>query len=209
MWPNPQETAELATFIEEIFNGKLHFLCIVVELSLSDFTNACDYSYGKASYLCLVDENGRIHCGYAIEKSWVAFLKYIIAPRMEVVNATLLIKTSALLKKNYSLFVRKKYFEQIENSLWAASGMNTENSTFPLLTGLSWLGNILKWKVIWREHERQSCWLCFQKQPPEELETTACNFFKNVTLAEHLWVIASVLPVALIWAAKTKLKEGF
>ena len=26
MWPNPQETADLVTFIEEILNGKLHFL---------------------------------------------------------------------------------------------------------------------------------------------------------------------------------------
>ena len=25
MWPNPQETMDLATFTEEIVNGKLHF----------------------------------------------------------------------------------------------------------------------------------------------------------------------------------------
>ena len=27
MWPNPQETADLVKFTEEILNGKLHFLC--------------------------------------------------------------------------------------------------------------------------------------------------------------------------------------
>ena len=27
MWPNPQKTADLVTFTEEILNGKLHFLC--------------------------------------------------------------------------------------------------------------------------------------------------------------------------------------
>ena len=27
MWPDPQETADLVTFTEEIFNVKLHFLC--------------------------------------------------------------------------------------------------------------------------------------------------------------------------------------
>ena len=27
MRPNPQETADLVTFTEEIHNGKLHFLC--------------------------------------------------------------------------------------------------------------------------------------------------------------------------------------
>ena len=27
MWPNPQKTADLVTFNDEILNGKLHFLC--------------------------------------------------------------------------------------------------------------------------------------------------------------------------------------
>ena len=27
MWPNPQIPADLVTFIKEILNGKLHFLC--------------------------------------------------------------------------------------------------------------------------------------------------------------------------------------
>ena len=27
MWPNPQKTADLVTFTEEILTGKLHFLC--------------------------------------------------------------------------------------------------------------------------------------------------------------------------------------
>ena len=29
MWPNPQETADLVTFTEEILNEKFHFLCSV------------------------------------------------------------------------------------------------------------------------------------------------------------------------------------
>ena len=28
MWPNPQETGDLATFTEEILNGKLHFCAV-------------------------------------------------------------------------------------------------------------------------------------------------------------------------------------
>ena len=27
MWPNPQETADLVTVAEKIFNGKRYFLC--------------------------------------------------------------------------------------------------------------------------------------------------------------------------------------
>ena len=30
MWPNPQDSADLVTFNEEIINGKLHFLCSVI-----------------------------------------------------------------------------------------------------------------------------------------------------------------------------------
>ena len=29
MWPNPQETADLVIFTEEIHNGKLHFYAVV------------------------------------------------------------------------------------------------------------------------------------------------------------------------------------
>ena len=34
MWPNPQETADLVTFVEEILNGKLHF-CAVLDVGKS------------------------------------------------------------------------------------------------------------------------------------------------------------------------------
>ena len=40
MWPNPQVTADLVTFIEEILNGKLHFLCSV---SISESSRYCHY----------------------------------------------------------------------------------------------------------------------------------------------------------------------
>ena len=44
MWPNPQETADLVTYTEEIFNGKLLFLCsdsIEVLKSASEKISLC------------------------------------------------------------------------------------------------------------------------------------------------------------------------
>ena len=38
MWPNPQETADLITFNEEILNEKLHFLCSAFEKVLLEIT---------------------------------------------------------------------------------------------------------------------------------------------------------------------------
>ena len=31
MWPNPQETVDLVTFTEEIFNGKRHFCAVIMK----------------------------------------------------------------------------------------------------------------------------------------------------------------------------------
>ena len=41
MWPNPQESADLVTFTQEILNEKLHFLCSVHSADSKDtyFTN--------------------------------------------------------------------------------------------------------------------------------------------------------------------------
>ena len=64
MWPNPQETAYLVTFIEEILNGKLHFLCSVIDQSvifynasnlfggnvISCFLNPAHFSFGYISF---------------------------------------------------------------------------------------------------------------------------------------------------------------
>ena len=35
MWSNPQETADLVTFTEEILNGKLHFLRSDIVISVT------------------------------------------------------------------------------------------------------------------------------------------------------------------------------
>ena len=43
MWPNPQETADLVTFTEEILNGILHFLCSEMELHWITFSAASQY----------------------------------------------------------------------------------------------------------------------------------------------------------------------
>ena len=39
MWPNPQETVDLATFTEEVLNGKLHFcaLLLITWITMSKF----------------------------------------------------------------------------------------------------------------------------------------------------------------------------
>ena len=44
MWPNPQETADLVTFTEEVLNGKLHSSCSVSTLHCWDFSafDSCD-----------------------------------------------------------------------------------------------------------------------------------------------------------------------
>ena len=66
----------------------------IVEYSLNHFVDTCKFVYGQASYLCLVNESGRIHCCLVIGKSRVAPLQYIEMPRTELVAATLSVKIS-------------------------------------------------------------------------------------------------------------------
>ena len=59
MWINPQETADLVIFTEEILNGKLHFLCNDREIyregkhqappkNILDSMNTTIFSYEKS-----------------------------------------------------------------------------------------------------------------------------------------------------------------
>ena len=55
MWPNPQETADLVTFTEEILNGKLHFLCSIIARDVFGFLlNIYDeaFSLKGVNYFC-------------------------------------------------------------------------------------------------------------------------------------------------------------
>ena len=47
MSPNPQETADLVTFTEEILNGKLHFLCSEVNEIISNVFSRRKISLNK------------------------------------------------------------------------------------------------------------------------------------------------------------------
>ena len=56
----------------------------VSECSLHHFSDGCKNGYGQASYLRLVHDNGKIHCGYVMGKSRVTPLKYVSIPGLEL-----------------------------------------------------------------------------------------------------------------------------
>ena len=45
MWPNPQKTADLVTFTEEILSGKLHFLCSDGSIFFMENANPIYFSF--------------------------------------------------------------------------------------------------------------------------------------------------------------------
>ena len=55
---------------------------VLHSIQLHHFSDASEEGYGAASYLRLVDDKGRIHCGLLMGKSRVAPLKTITVPRM-------------------------------------------------------------------------------------------------------------------------------
>ena len=58
MWPNPQKTADLLTFTEEILNAKLHILCSATPIYgfglPEDYLKTCDFIL-----LCATNANER------------------------------------------------------------------------------------------------------------------------------------------------------
>ena len=75
MWPNPQETADLVTFTEEIIHGKLYFLCSVDNIWM--FQNSREIRAVNLS-LCMwyslillyKNENSRYEVLFLFNRKW-------------------------------------------------------------------------------------------------------------------------------------------
>ena len=67
MRSNPQETADLVTFSEEILNGKLHFLCSVSKSSVSR-----EFILSDQGFDAMRKSSWSLHIAFG--KSWTLFL---------------------------------------------------------------------------------------------------------------------------------------
>ena len=70
MWPNPQKTADLVTFTEEILNGKLHFCAVLISDMITDmYKNNFLRDFEKRN---LVIQNPMVieQCTFAKLKVW-------------------------------------------------------------------------------------------------------------------------------------------
>ena len=84
--------------------GMLH------NVQLHHFSDASEVGYGTASYLRLVDDMGRIHCGLVMAKSRVAPLKTVTIPRMELTAAVLSVKLHKFITEQLDLPINKTIF---------------------------------------------------------------------------------------------------
>ena len=75
----------------------------VVDCSLHYFSDACEFGYGQATYLCMVDDKGKIHCSLVMGKARVTPMKYVSIPRIELTAAVLSVKIAVMLRKELKL----------------------------------------------------------------------------------------------------------
>uniref|UniRef100_A0A0S7ENZ8 PPUP8834 n=1 Tax=Poeciliopsis prolifica TaxID=188132 RepID=A0A0S7ENZ8_9TELE len=73
--------------------------CPTAKAEMHHFSDASDVGYGTASYLLLINEDGRRSCGLLMAKSRVAPLKKITVPRMELTAAVIAVKVDKLLRQ--------------------------------------------------------------------------------------------------------------
>ena len=71
------------------------------------FSDASEVGYGAGSYLRLVDDKGRIHCGLVMAKSHVAPLKTVTIPRMELTAAVVSVKLHRFITEQLDLPINK------------------------------------------------------------------------------------------------------
>ena len=79
----------------------------IKDCSLHYFSGACEKGYGQVTYLCAVDESGKVNCSLVMGKARIAPLKYITIPRMELVAATLSVKISVMLRKEFQISITR------------------------------------------------------------------------------------------------------
>ena len=71
-------------------------------IEMHNFSDASSEGYETASYLRVVDKEGKVHCSLMIGKSRVAPLKTVTIPRLELTAATV------AAKKRFNTFVANR-----------------------------------------------------------------------------------------------------
>ena len=94
-WPRCFKPKEFGV----LYNDQLHH-----------FSDASEVEYGAASYLRLVDDKGRIHCGLVMAKSRVATLKTVTIPKMEVTAAVVSVKLHKFITEQLDRPINKTLF---------------------------------------------------------------------------------------------------
>ena len=88
--------------------------------TLHRFSDASNTGYGQASYMRVVNEDGKVHCCLLLGKSRVTSLKFVSVPRLELAAAILSVKISQQLKQKLDI---EEYISEVEEFFWTDSQM--------------------------------------------------------------------------------------
>ena len=75
----------------------------IVETSLHLFLDVSGKRYGQCTYICLVNDEGKIHYSLLVGKSRVTPKKFLSVPRLELTAAVLSVKMVCLIRKELDL----------------------------------------------------------------------------------------------------------
>lgn len=82
----------------------------VQETQLHLFSDASHKGYSATAYLRLKDIIGKIHCSFVIGKAWLAPIKEISIPRLELTAAVISVKLSHAIRDELDLAVNKSIY---------------------------------------------------------------------------------------------------
>ena len=141
MWPNPQGTADLVTFTEEILNGKLNFLCSnnLKEVLNKIFNRASRRHFEKHTLYHVIKTSGRrlitfdiCWVNYYFKLHWACLMCSLIQVIVDDVAAKLIFQLENTkywnlikileqknLKKGFLQHFSSKTFDPWSNNSWA------------------------------------------------------------------------------------------
>ncbi len=70
----------------------------VVSKQLHSLSDALRTGYSQASYLCVIDENGQVHCSFVAGEARVTPQKTVSIPRLELAAVTVSVRVADMLK---------------------------------------------------------------------------------------------------------------
>ena len=82
----------------------------ITHCQLHNFSDSSQGAYGVTSYVRMTNQEGKVHCSLVMAKAWLAPIKTMTIPRLELTAATLATKIDKMIRKEMTIPIDESVF---------------------------------------------------------------------------------------------------